>query len=113
MKNTRPCATAVATVALLLLIGQAHVALRSEVRALQSQTSNAPGDDLAGDEAARTILTIDHWVPHVSTADANKGKHVQLFVRERVQLGESRQKPVVLMIQAATVPAVPQYDLRF
>jgi Predicted hydrolases or acyltransferases (alpha/beta hydrolase superfamily) len=113
MKNTRPYAAAGATVALLLLIGQAQVASRSEVRAGQSSTSNPPGDDLARDDAARAILTIDHWVPHISTAHANGGEHVELFVRERVRRGGPRQKPVVLMIHGATVPAVPQYDLRF
>ena len=29
------------------------------------------------------IRTIDHYVHHVSTVDANYGKHVKLFVREK------------------------------
>jgi len=31
------------------------------------------------------IRTIDHYVHHVSTVDANYGKHVKLFVREKVR----------------------------
>lgn len=64
-------------------------------------------------EAAQDILTIDRFVPHVSTAHANVGEHVELFVRERVHRGHHGSRPAVLMIQGATTPAVPVFDLRF
>jgi len=53
---------------------------------------------------------IDHFVPHVSTADANKGSRVSLFVRERrgAPLG-----PVVLFIQGRSAAAVPSFDLAY
>jgi pimeloyl-ACP methyl ester carboxylesterase len=70
------------------------------------------GDD-DGPEGSDQILTIDHFVPHTSTALANEGEPVQLFVRERVDRGHSRHRPVVLMIEGATLPAVPNFDLRF
>src|SRR5262245_855173 len=34
------------------------------------------------------ILTIDRFVPHISTVPANAGKQVGLFVRERVRRGD-------------------------
>ena len=71
------------------------------------------GDDDRGSEGPGQILTIDHLVPHTSTALANRGELVHLFVRERVRRGHSRHRPVVLMIEGATLPAVPDFDLRF
>jgi pimeloyl-ACP methyl ester carboxylesterase len=67
----------------------------------------------SGVEDSRDIVTIDRFVPHVSTALANEGDPVELFVRERVQRGHHSHRPVVLMIQGATTPAVPVFDLRF
>ena len=64
------------------------------------------GDDDRGSEGPGQILTIDHLVPHTSTALANRGELVHLFVRERVRRGHSRHRPVVLMIEGATLPAV-------
>src|SRR6266478_3008662 len=69
------------------------------------------------------IRTIDHYVPHVSTVDANYGEQVELFVREKVRRdlqvdiersgGRKERLPVVLMIGGATTPAVALYDLPF
>lgn len=67
------------------------------------------------------VGTIDHFVPHISTALANLGEPVELFVRERVQVdderenneGHHRRRPVVLMVHGATTPVVPVFDLRF
>src|SRR4029079_984745 len=42
----------------------------------------------------------------------NRGELVHLFVRERVHDDHSR-RPVVLMIEGATVPTAPIFDLRF
>jgi len=83
------------------------------------------------------IRTIDHYVHHVSTVDANYGKHVKLFVREKVRRdlrvdgdieddddversgdddversgGRKGRLPVVLMIAGSTTPAVAVYDV--
>jgi pimeloyl-ACP methyl ester carboxylesterase len=67
------------------------------------------------------ILTTDHYVPHISTVHANLGEPVTLFVRERVatdhhgdRLGNRPGgRPVVLMIQGATSPTLPTFDLAF
>jgi pimeloyl-ACP methyl ester carboxylesterase len=82
------------------------------------------------------ILTIDHFVSHISTVPANAGERVDLFVRERVQRedadevnnsekvqredvdegnngGNHEKRPVVLMITGATQPAMVPFDLRF
>ncbi|PYQ46057.1 MAG: hypothetical protein DMF77_02320, partial [Acidobacteria bacterium] len=59
------------------------------------------------------MLTTDHLVPHISTALANRGELVHLFVRERVHRGHLPHRPVVLMVEGATVPAVPDFDLNF
>jgi pimeloyl-ACP methyl ester carboxylesterase len=70
------------------------------------------GHDDAG-ERGDDILTIDHVVPHISTALVNAGESVELFVRERVVREHRRHRRVVLMIEGATVPAIPDFDLRF
>ncbi len=59
------------------------------------------------------ILTIDHLVPHISTAHANEGEHIELFVRERVRHGHRGHRPTVLMIQGANLPSVSIFDLQF
>lgn len=60
------------------------------------------------------ILTIEHFVPHISTVPANTGASVQLSVRERVreQDGGSGAPDVVLFIHGNTFPGVPGADLR-
>jgi len=64
-------------------------------------------------EDSQDILTVDRFVPHDSTAGPNAGQTVGLFVRERVRRGHHSNRPVVLMIEGATTPAVPVFDLRF
>ena len=53
---------------------------------------------------------IDHFVPHISTAPANTGSRVSLFVRERrgTSLG-----PVVLFVHGRSAAAVPSFDLAY
>jgi pimeloyl-ACP methyl ester carboxylesterase len=63
--------------------------------------------------ASENIQTIDYLVPHISTVPANSGKHVELFVREKVQSRRGGKAPVVLMIHGATVSTVPVFDLPF
>jgi pimeloyl-ACP methyl ester carboxylesterase len=59
------------------------------------------------------IQTTDYLVPLVSTVPANAGKHVELFVREKVEAGRRGKAPVVLMIHGSTVSTVPDFDLQF
>jgi pimeloyl-ACP methyl ester carboxylesterase len=87
--------------------------LRSQTGIGQVPVEVATTGTQSGVEDSRDILTIDRFVPHVSTALANEGAPVELFVRERVHRGHHRNRPVVLMIQGATTPAVPIFDLRF
>ncbi|MDE3166155.1 MAG: hypothetical protein KGN36_10135, partial [Acidobacteriota bacterium] len=89
--------------------------------ALRAQDAGSTGAD--PDSAATTvqsqanggakIQTTDYLVPHISTVPANAGKRVELFVREKVDSRRRGKGPVVLMIQGATVSAVPVYDLQF
>src|SRR5688572_23788409 len=69
------------------------------------------------DHAAQTPLprqshagAIDHFVPHISTAHANEGARVSLFVRER--RGDP-QGPPVLLVHGRSAAAVPSFDLDY
>jgi pimeloyl-ACP methyl ester carboxylesterase len=82
----------------------------------------AGGDDESSgrDRDDERILSIDHYVNHVSTIPATAGHHVQLFVRERVRggvedLGRDTEAngSVVLFIHGGTYPSVADYDLDF
>lgn len=74
---------------------------------LQTQQLSAQAPSLGN------IQTTDYLVPHVSTLPANASKHVELFLREKVEVGRRGKAPVVLMIPGATVSAVPDFDLQF
>jgi len=67
----------------------------------------------AQEDDSDRILTIDHFVPHISTVPASEGELVELFVRERVRRGHHRDRPVVLMVTGAATPAMEVFDLRF
>jgi pimeloyl-ACP methyl ester carboxylesterase len=67
-------------------------------------------------------ITIDRFIPHISTVPANAGQQVELFVRERIARGNDderdnldnrHRRPVVLMITGSTQPAMAPFDLRF
>jgi pimeloyl-ACP methyl ester carboxylesterase len=84
-------------------------------------------------ERAHQIVTIDHFVPHISTVPANRGELVHLFVRERTEgfgrcacslSGQGRapgereddadqraNRAVVLMIHGRSVPILAGMDL--
>lgn len=65
----------------------------------------------AGDEA---IVTIDRFVPHVSTVPANRGQLVGLHVREKTLARATQAKPhVVLFIHGGYSPSVVAYDLDY
>lgn len=67
---------------------------------------------------ADPIVTIDRFVPHVSTVPANLGATVGLFLREKVrasaQQGARPWKPqVVLFIHGGYSPSIVAYDLDY
>jgi len=62
------------------------------------------------------ILTIDHYVPHVSTVPAMAGEPAQLYVRERVSAGmlartRDFEGQVVLFVHGAGTPAEVAFDV--
>jgi pimeloyl-ACP methyl ester carboxylesterase len=62
------------------------------------------------------ILTIDHFVAHVSSIPAIAGQTVQLYVRERARTStilQQRATSVVLFIHGATIPSEADFDLAF
>jgi pimeloyl-ACP methyl ester carboxylesterase len=69
--------------------------------------------------AADHLLTIEHWVPHVSTVPANAGEHVPIYVREKVRADVARRAengkpaPVVIFVHGGTNPSAVGFDLQF
>jgi pimeloyl-ACP methyl ester carboxylesterase len=69
----------------------------------------------AADDA---LVTIDRFVPHVSTVPANLGQTVGLFLREKVltsvkQTMYKRKPRVVMFIHGGYSPSVVAYDLSY
>jgi len=110
----------------------ATVAIGCGADRLQEAADARPtGESSTRDIKDARIRTIDHKVHHVSTVDANYGKHVKLFVREKVRRdleidahgdgdddsetsGNRKVRlPVVLMIAGATSAAMAIYDVPF
>ena len=68
---------------------------------------------------ATELHTIDRVVPHVSTAPANRGEAVGLFLREkigadlraRLDRGASAEGHVVLLVHGGITPSEPAFDL--
>jgi pimeloyl-ACP methyl ester carboxylesterase len=87
------------------------------LQATAAQPAQSAGEIHGQDQDDEDILTLDHFVPHISTVPANAGEQVELFVRERVRGDERHKKrhskPVVLMVHGAATPAVPTFDLPF
>lgn len=69
--------------------------------------------DAKWDRRGTQILTTDHFVTHISTVPANKGKVVGLFVRERVQAGRRRDAPAILMVHGTPISSTPAFDVPF
>jgi pimeloyl-ACP methyl ester carboxylesterase len=87
------------------------------VTALVSTLSPAAAQSTMGDDSQR-ILTIDHYVPNVSTVPAIAGQTVQLYVRERVkpatiQRGAPPDDRVVLFVHGAGTPAEVAFDVPY
>ena len=53
---------------------------------------------------------LDHFVPHISTARANEGVRVSLFLRERRRAPSG---PVVLLVHGRAAAALPSFDLQY
>jgi pimeloyl-ACP methyl ester carboxylesterase len=69
-------------------------------------------------EDSQQILTVDHYVPNVSTVPAINGQTVQIYVRERVkpatvQRGVPRDDRVVLFVHGAGTPAEVAFDVPY
>lgn len=77
-----------------------------------SQTLEGPAES-AQDRGEKPVLSINHFIPHVSTVAANQGKLVGLFVRERVEDGWQHRRPAVLMLHGSPISSTPAFDLPF
>jgi pimeloyl-ACP methyl ester carboxylesterase len=53
---------------------------------------------------------IDHFVSHISTARANEGERVSLFMRERRRAASGS---VVLLVHGRAAAALPSFDLEY
>jgi pimeloyl-ACP methyl ester carboxylesterase len=72
---------------------------------------------LARDDGQQ-ILTIDHYVPHTSTAPGIAGQEVQLYLRERVEAQTvTRNAPsaqdVVLFVHGAWLGGTGEFDAQY
>jgi pimeloyl-ACP methyl ester carboxylesterase len=66
----------------------------------------------------RKLVTVDRFVPHLSTVPANRGRTVGLHLREKVLAealdpGGAARAPVALFIHGGYSPAVVAYDLDY
>src|SRR5438445_1199401 len=96
-----PCSFLPVTAALAtaLAIGCGADPSQEPQRALTSEVS------ATGKIDNEPIRTIDHYVHHVSTVDANYGKHVKLFVREKVRRACTFNNADFLVPHVSTAPA--------
>src|SRR5688572_32776858 len=75
--------------------------------------STCIGCTRVGSEAAVPTAdadAIDHFVPHISTARANEGARVNLFMRQRRRAASG---PVVLLVHGRAAAALPSFDLEY
>lgn len=75
---------------------------------------------MAADKKQDAVVSVNHYVPHVSTVPANKGQNVRLYVRERVLASLERnaitgkvRPPVVLFVHGGFSPSAVAYDLAY
>ena len=72
-------------------------------------------------DAEDGLVTVERFVPHVSTVPANAGDPVRLYLREKVSdrvaaelaRGNGSAVRVVLFVHGGSVPSVPDYDLEY
>ena len=68
-------------------------------------------------QAADQVLSIDSFVPHISTVPANRDQPIGLHLRERVlesvkhAATAGKPAPVVLFVHGGFSPAIVAYDL--
>jgi hypothetical protein len=72
--------------------------------------SHVPSGAAAKPRPGSHADAIDHFVPHISTARANAGDRVSLFMRERRR---ARSGPVVLLVHGRAAAALPSFDLQY
>jgi pimeloyl-ACP methyl ester carboxylesterase len=66
-------------------------------------------------------ISVDRFVPHVSTVPANAGERVGLYLREKlsastmesIRAGERPEGRVVLFVHGNSVPSIPDFDLPY
>jgi len=78
--------------------------------------ANIPENSVSAEEnKSGGILSIDHYVPVVSTAPSMSGSIAQLYVRERVlaAMPDSLDGKVVLFIHGAGTPAEVGFDVPY
>ena len=72
--------------------------------------------------AEEPFVTVDRFVPHISSVSANQGERVGIFVREKITSrlstrfargGHADEGKVVLFVHGGSVPSVPDYDLPY
>lgn len=71
--------------------------------------------------AQSKLITTERFVPHVSTAPANQGERVGLYLREKVsaatidrwEAGTPREGRVVLFVHGGSISSIPDYDLDY
>jgi pimeloyl-ACP methyl ester carboxylesterase len=71
-------------------------------------------------DAENGLVTVERFVPHVSTVPANEGNAVRLYLREKltdttaadIARGSGSGK-VVLFVHGGSVPSIPDYDLAY
>jgi pimeloyl-ACP methyl ester carboxylesterase len=60
------------------------------------------------------LVTVDHFVPHVSTVPANRGAQVGIFVREKnIASDSAKPRPAVLMVHGGVSPSTLAFDVEY
>jgi pimeloyl-ACP methyl ester carboxylesterase len=93
-------------------------AFSSRVIACLAMVSAAFSPSAFAQNVSEQILTIDHYVPHTSTAPATKGEQVMLYMRERAQAdvmqqGTSLAGKVVVFVQGSRQGSTSVFDASF
>jgi pimeloyl-ACP methyl ester carboxylesterase len=96
VKTSKPGTIVAIAMIASMCIGCSHVRSRAAAETGPRQQSHAGA--------------IDHFVPHISTAPANAGSRVNLFMRERRRAPSG---PVVLLVHGRAAAALPSFDLQY
>ena len=71
--------------------------------------------------AQSDYITVERFVPHVSSVPANEGELVGLYLREKlsastlesIRAGERPEGRIVLFVHGNSVPSIPDFDLPY